>query len=405
MKCHFCKSTTHPVVDFGPMPIANQFRKPDALIDGFRFNLSTSFCPSCFLFQIDEQPAPEMMFHEAYPFFTGLSTSMRKHFEEFAKNVLCTTSDTANFVVEIGSNDGTMLQEIKKYSKQHLGVDPSENVVKIAQSKGLNAISQFFNRSTASQISSEYGRADYILAANVICHIKDLSEFIDGINELLTPDGKFIFEEPYLLSMLEKTSYDQIYDEHVYIFGALSVEEVFSRKGLYLVDAIPQETHGGSMRYVVTKNNTTPKTENLNKIIKQELEFGLGTSEPYTKFGEICQIRRMEFLSLLNTLKSENKSVAGYAATSKSTTVLNFCGIDSSLIKFIIDSTPEKQNCVTPASRIPIVSMQSVKDAPDYVVLFAWNHQTEILAKERHGILKDSRWIRFVPNVEVFNNA
>jgi methylation protein EvaC len=278
------------------MPIANQFKKSEDSADNFRFKLSTSFCSSCLLFQIDEQPSPEQMFHDTYPFFTGLSTSMRQHFELYAKEVLSGRSSQSDFVVEIGCNDGTMLQEIKKYSKQHLGVDPSKNVVELATSKGLNAVAKFFNEQTANEISSEFGHAEFILAANVICHIKDLSGFLDGVNTLLTTEGQFIFEEPYILSMLEKTSYDQIYDEHVYIFGTLSVEEVFSRKGLRLVDAVPQHTHGGSMRYFVTKNEFTPKSERLLRLLERERNYGLETLKPYLEFAKSCQNRKVELL-------------------------------------------------------------------------------------------------------------
>jgi methylation protein EvaC len=291
---------------------------------------------------------------------------------------------------------------MKRKKISHLGIDPSANVVQKSIDKGVNAQVDFFGSKVARSVVKNYGYADRIFAANVVCHVENLNDFIAGIKDLLSENGEFIFEEPYIGSMIEKTSYDQIYDEHVYIFGVLSIQKIFQRHGLALVDAIPQVTHGGSMRYVIKHLNVAEQTSRLLELVNQEIALGLNNIDVYLQFAANCQQNKRELLSLLTQLKNEGKRVAGYAATSKSTTILNFCGITNDLIEFISDSTSEKIGCLSPGSHIPIISHEVMRlDLPDFLVLFAWNHETEILRKEKgltgHGV----KWIRFVPKVEI----
>ena len=405
MNCRVCNSETSPIIDFGDMPIANGFLE-DVSQDKFRFRMSTSFCTHCSLFQLDNQPKPELMFHENYPFFTGLSLTMKEHFGQMVEDHLGTpgSSTEKTFVAEIGSNDGTLLEFVKLKGIRHLGIDPSPNVVAASIAKGVSAEVGFFGQDLAIDLAKRHGKADYIFAANVICHIPDMIDFAKGISEFLAADGKFIFEEPYVGSMLEKTSYDQIYDEHVYIFGALSVRSIFQRVGLELVDAIPQITHGGSMRYVVMHKGKADQSSNLEIIIQSELDNGMDKRETYLDFARNCEKRKQELKKLLTKLKSEGSRVLGYAATSKSTTVLNFCEIDSDLIEAISDSTPEKHGRYTPGSHIPVISQEEMRNnPPDYLVLFAWNHEKEILAKETALTNQGVKWIRFVPRIEILD--
>ena len=403
MNCRVCNVACIPVIDFGQMPIANGFVY-DLNDDKYRFSMETSFCTDCSLFQLNNQPKPELMFHSNYPFFTGLSKSMQVHFGEMVESSLIDSKDKFAdiFVVEVGSNDGTLLEFVKNKGIRHLGIDPSANVVESSWKKGVSAEVGFYSEAFSKDIAKRHGKADFIFAANVICHIPDILDFGKGIKELLSIDGKFIFEEPYIGSMINKTSYDQIYDEHVYIFGALSVKNIFNKVGLELVDAIPQLTHGGSMRYILQHKEVSEVSHRALEILKKELGENLNDISAYLSFAARCQQRRIEFKNILGKLKSEGAKVAGYAATSKSTTVLNFCGIGSDLITYISDSTPEKQNRFTPGSHIPVISHEEMRNnPPDYLVLFAWNHETEILNKEKELISRGVKWIRFVPKVEI----
>ncbi len=401
--CRFCENQTTSVIDFGDMPIANHFAKSTDF-DTYRFRLSASLCNECFLFQLDEQPKPELMFHENYPFFTGLSSTMTQHFGEMAIRSLDEVDrDLSDIqVMEIGCNDGTLLANLAQAKIRHLGVDPSANVVKLARDKGVDAQVDFFGFDTASRIKAMRGEFDLILAANVICHIPDIRDFAKGIECLLTESGRFIFEEPYAGDVLAKTSYDQFYDEHVYIFSCLSVSNIFSQFGLELIDISHQETHGGSMRYTLARTGKRPVKPAATEQLEWELSNGLDQLSAYLKFAQNCENRKVELRGLLSRLKSEGKSVAGYAATSKSTTILNYCEIDSNLIQYISDSTPEKQGTLTPGSHIPVVTPEFLREQkPDYVVLFAWNHEKEIMAKESELNRAGTKWIRFVPIVEV----
>ena len=403
MNCRACNQECSEVIDFGLMPIANNFvEEKDE--DKYRFSLKACFCQRCALFQLSEQPEPNLMFHDHYPFFTGLSSSMKTHFGEMIELHLnqIPKSTKKLFVVEIGSNDGTLLSFVKEKNIRHLGIDPSSNVVKSSWNKGISAEIGFFSETFAKDASERHGKADLIIAANVVCHISDINDFAKGIKVLLAQGGQFIFEEPYIGSMIEKTSYDQIYDEHVFIFGALSVQKIFSKAGLELVTALPQNTHGGSMRYVLMHSDEAQSNNGLEKILKYELDIGLDKLAVYKDFAKTCNKRRMEFRNLLQELNAEGATVAGYAATSKSTTILNYCNIDSNLIQFISDSTPEKIGRLTPGSHIPIISHEQMRDnPPDYLVLFAWNHEKEIFAKELDLSKNQIRWVRIVPKIEI----
>jgi methylation protein EvaC len=403
--CRFCSASTVRVADFGTMPIANNFvSSPD--LDRYRFQLTAAFCEECSLFQLEKQPEPSMMFHAEYPFFTGLSSAMSEHFRKMLIDSLGDVQKSVSeaFVVEIGSNDGTLLSNLVPMGIRHLGIDPSSNVVELSKAKGVEAVVEFFNLKTATKVLESHGKADLILAANVICHIPNLKDFAEAISLLLDENGRFIFEEPYAGDVLEKTSYDQFYDEHVYIFSCISVSNIFGKYGLELVDAIHQDTHGGSMRYVLAPKGSRKVSNRVVDLLKSEISQGLAKSDVYLEFGLNCILRKAELKNLLNSLKSAGKSIAGYAATSKSTTVLNFCDIGPELISYISDSTPEKQGRLTPGKYIPVVNPEEMRLArPDYLVLFAWNHEREVLAKEKELTDSGTKWIRFVPKVEILD--
>ena len=241
-----------------------------------------------------------------------------------------------------------------------------------------------------------------VRAANVICHIPDLNEVARGVAHLLADDGVFVFEEPYLGSMIEKGSYDQIYDEHVFIFSAGSVQNAFRPHGLELVDALSQTTHGGSMRYVLAKTGTRNVAPSVTQTIAKEKEQGLDRAETYETFRSRCERSREALVDLIRGLRAQGRRVVGYGATSKSTTVLNYCGFGSQDIELISDTTPVKQNKYTPGTHIPVLRYETfLENYPDYAVLFAWNHEAEILEKEKGFAVAGGKWIKFVPEVRI----
>lgn len=386
-------------MSFGPMPIANGFLSPEHYNGEYFFEMKPAFCPKCFTFQITEQPDLERMFHERYAFFTRTSRAMVAHFSDFAawlKDNYLTCDDP--FAVELGSNDGAMLENLAKAGIRHLGVEPSANVAAEAEKHDVKSLVAFFGAETAQMIFNEHGPADSISAANVMCHIPDINDVGRGADILLKDTGVLIFEDPYLGDVVEKTSYDQIYDEHVYLFSAQSVANMFAPHGLELIDLLPQQTHGGSMRYVLGRKGQHPVSPAVGKILEKERALGLTDAETFDGFRQNCERSRTMLVNILQDLKAQGKRVAGYAATSKSTTVLNYCDIGPDLIEFISDTTPIKQGKFTPGKHIPVRSYDDFKaNYPDYAVLFAWNHEKEIMAKEQDFMDAGGKWVVFVP--------
>jgi methylation protein EvaC len=344
------------------------------------------------------------MFHSNYAFFSSTSNYMKTHFATFAKLVMdrVFTGRKDPFVVELGSNDGIMMRNFKEAGIRHLGVEPSSNVADVARAQGINTISEFFNKELAEKIVAQYGHADAVLSANVMCHIPDLPSVAEGIRHLLKADGVLMFEDPYLGDMIEKTSYDQIYDEHVYVFSATSVANAFGRHGLELIDVMPQITHGGSMRYVLAPKGSHKVSPAVAAQLKKEEDLGLSTMAAYQRFKTNCETSKRELVALLEDVRAKGKRVTGYGATSKSTTVMNYCGIDGRHIEFISDTTPIKQGKLTPGSHIPVKPYDAfTSNYPDYAVLFAWNHGTEIREKEAAFRDAGGKWILFVPKVGI----
>ena len=402
--CRVCNSVIKPFMTFGEMPIANGFLNENQIKTEYFYEMEVASCNNCGMFQLIDQPAAEKMFHENYAFFSSLSKHMQVHFKEFANLVIkrVFSGRTDPFVVELGSNDGIMLRHFKNAGFRHLGVEPSANVADIARSEGIETISEFFNLELAKKIVEKYGHADSVLSANVMCHIPDINSVAAGISYLLKPDGVLMFEDPYLGSMIEKTSYDQIYDEHVFIFSATSVAWAFGQHGLELIDVLPQVTHGGSMRYVLAPKGSHPISSNVEEIFAKEKEIGLDRPETYEKFKQNCETSKKDLMKLLEDLRKEGKRVVGYGATSKSTTVNNYCGIGPQHIEFVSDTTPIKQNKLTPGSHIPVKPYQDFENEyPDYALLYAWNHANEIFEKENNFRKAGGKWIYFVPKVEV----
>lgn len=406
--CRICSAETMPVISYGKMPLANAFLTPDQFAKEYFFELAVAHCPECKMFQLVDQPDPEMMFHEEYAFFSGTSKKMAIHFEDKAKSHIENfIADKKNaFVIELGSNDGIMLKHFKSEGINHLGVEPSANVAKVAQEGGVNTIVEFFGAETAQTIKDQYGQADIISASNVMCHIPDLDSVGRGVDILLKDRGVFEFEDPYLGDMIAKTTYDQIYDEHVWIFSVKSVANAFGRHGLEIFHVEPLHTHGGSMRYYLCRKGAHAIRPSVGKQIQFESDLALEKSETYKKFAANCEKNKSEFVALLKNLKKQGKRVVGYAATSKSTTVLNYCRIGPELIECIYDTTPIKQGKYSPGMHIPVESFDEFRaQYPDYSVLFAWNHATEIFEKESDYAAKGKKWILFCPEVKEIEQA
>ena len=401
MKKNICKITkkkTKQIIDFGKMPIANGFLKRKDFQKEFFFNLSVSFSEEMSLLQLDDHPRPKMMFNNNYPFFTSSSKFMKHHFMEYAnwaKKKFLKKNKTK--IIEIGSNDGTFLENFNNSKFDHLGFEPSKNVSDLAKKKGINSLNEFFTRKNLSKAEKFIGKTDIIFGANVICHIPDLIEFIKTSDLLLSPDGKIIFEEPYLGAMYKKTSYDQIYDEHIFIFSVSSIKKIFDKYDFEIIDAISQSTHGGSMRYVLQRKRSSNLNKKIKSIIEREKRENIDTIKGALNFKKNCEISKEKLLDKLVKIKKQKKIICGYGATSKSTTILNYCNIGTDIIDCIFDTTPDKIGKFSPGKHIPILDHKFFsKKFYDYSFLFAWNHKKEIEKKEKKYLKNGGKWVTHI---------
>ena len=385
MKCKITNKDITPFMSFGKMPIANGFLEEKKFKNEFFFEMEVGFNEDLSLFQLNDHPKPEMMFNENYPFFSGSSEYMKMHFKEFSNFIKNKYLDTNSKIIEIGSNDGTFLKNFSDQQYKVIGFEPSKNVAGEAIKNKVPTINKFFNKININNLNEYLGKTSLISASNVICHIPDLNNLIETIDLLLTSNGTFIFEEPYLGSMFEKVSYDQIYDEHIYMFSASSISKVFNKYDFELVDVFPQTTHGGSMRYIIKRKNKLAISENLKNIINYEQKNKFDKIDSCLNFKKKCEISKKRIKDKIIELKDQNKSICGYAATSKSTTILNYCDIGKNYIDYICDTTNEKIGKFSPGMHIPIVDMSHFyNNRTDSVYLFAWNHKEEILNKEKN---------------------
>ena len=401
--CLICENPIEPFLSFGKMPIANGFLTPEQFGDEYFFDLAVAHCSRCSMVQLTELVDRERMFHENYAFFSSTSAWMQRHFASFAETVRQDWIRSEDpFVCEIGSNDGIMLRHFADRGIRHLGIEPSANVAEVARSRGVRTTTEFFDENLARRILEENGPADAFLGANVMCHIPYMHSVISGIRLLLKPDGVLVFEDPFLGDIVERTAYDQIYDEHAFYFSLGSLSYLFRMHEMEVIEAVPQEVHGGSMRWVVAKAGAYPVGDSVRELAEREASLGLGTAACYERFRVNVERSRDELVTLLRRLRTEGKRVAGYAATSKSTTVTNYCGITPDLVEFISDTTPIKQGKFSPGVHIPVRSHEEfVARYPDYALLFGWNHRREILGKEVGFRDAGGKWIVYVPRVEV----
>lgn len=380
-------------LDLGKQPIANGFLTKDQIKDEFFFELKVKFNEETKLVTQVNYVDPPLMFNENYSYRGSMSETMKQHFKQFND-----TLGQNKTLLEIGSNDGVFIKN--RNPKNTIAVEPCANFAAETQNLGYHTYSKFWTKELADQIQKDHGKQDIIFAANCICHIPDLDETFEAVESLLTDDGVFIFEDPSLAEVINNTSYDQIYDEHPHIFSIIALDNLLSNHGLNIVKVENLPVHGGSNRIYAKKIGTQidPSVEQ-NKSYERIL--GLDRFETFKRFAQKVKQSKEDLLQILTQCKKENKKVISYGATSKSTTIFNYCGITSDLISYITDTTPEKQNKLSPGVHIPIVTPEEGFDkSVDFAYLGAWNFVTEIKSKEHKFISNGGKFITHVPIVK-----
>ena len=387
-------------LDLGKQPIANNFVKEDEINDEFFFDLKVVFDEDTKLVSMKDFVKPELMFNEDYKYNTSLSTPMVNHFKS-AADMLTEEFRPVN-VMEIGSNDGPFIRHFD--SETSVCVEPCDNFAEVTGDMGYRTWTEFWTTELSQKIKSEYGNMDLIYSANCICHIQDLDDCFSAVANLLSEDGVFVFEDPSLLRMLERGSYDQIYDEHAHVFSVTALNNILKKNGLTLFDVDNLSVHGGSNRIYAAKDNSVDVKHTVLDNLMREKEFGVDNFQTYQIFADRVEESKDTLHRKLTNLKHNGKKIVSIGATSKSTTVFNYCGIDSSVIDCITDTTPDKQGLLAPGSHIPVVDRDSVdlKDY-DYAFLGAWNFKDVIANKERDFIKSGGKFITHVPEIMEFS--
>jgi methylation protein EvaC len=385
-------------LDLGRQPIANKFLKEDEFKDEFFFDLKVVFDDETKLVSLKEFVKPELMFNEDYAYSTSMSYPMVKHFELTAN--MLKEEFNPETVLEIGSNDGPFIKNFD--TKISICVEPCENFAKKTTDMGYRSYISFWDTDVSHGIKEIHGEMDLVYAANCICHIQNLDECFAAVKNILSENGVFVFEDPSLLRMLERGSYDQIYDEHAHIFSVTALNNILINNGLTIFRVDNLSVHGGSNRIYVARNRPVEFSVAENK--QREYDFGINNFQTYEIFAERVRKSKKDLVELLTKLKGEGKRVVSIGATSKSTTVFNYCDIGESLIECITDTTPDKQGLLAPGSHIPVVDRESVNlNDYDYAFLGAWNFKDVIANKEREFVENGGKFITHVPEVMVFS--
>tara|TARA_R110001583_G_scaffold50520_3_gene157694 strand:+ start:1021 stop:2196 length:1176 start_codon:yes stop_codon:yes gene_type:complete len=383
-------------LNLGRQPLSNKFLKKEQFANEFFFDLVILFDEETKLVSMKNFVEPKQNFNNEYPYWTSKSIPMVKHFKNTAN--MLKKQYKPNKVLEIGSNDGTF---IKNFSRDDsICVEPCGNFAKYTNEKlNYKTYSDYWNFNLSEKIKNKNGRMDLIYSANCISHINDLDNVFRGIKNILSDKGIFVFEDPSCLSVMERNSYDQIYDEHPHLFSVISLNNLLEKYGLTLFRVDNLEVHGGSNRIFVKHiDNRYQEVEfSVEDNLKKEKEFGLNDFVTYQRFADRVEKSKCDLLELLKEAKDSNKKVMCIGATCKSSVIFNYCGIDESLIQCISDTTPDKQNLFHPGTHIPIVDRGDINiNDYDYVFLGAWNFKDYIIKNENEF---KGKFVTHVPEV------
>jgi 2-polyprenyl-3-methyl-5-hydroxy-6-metoxy-1,4-benzoquinol methylase len=408
LACRFCKtSLKNSFADLGMSPFSNSYiSKENAhLMEPF-FPLHTYVCDNCFLVQLGEFQSPASIFTD-YAYFSSFSDSWLKHAKEYTDLMVERFKiDSSHQVMEIASNDGYLLQYFKEKEVPVLGIEPAENVAKVAEEKGIPCVTKFFGKQTASELVAEGNQPDLLLGNNVLAHVPDIHDFVGGMKIVLKPQGVITMEFPHVLRLIEDNQFDTIYHEHFSYLSFLTVEKIFAEHGLTLFDVDNLPTHGGSLRIYAkhTDDDSKPISDRTKELRERELAFGLAEIKTYTAFSEKVKETKRKLLSFLIKAKENGKTVVGYGAPAKGNTLLNYCGIGTDFIDYTVDRSPYKQDHALPGIRIPVFHPDKIKETkPDYLLILPWNIKEEIMEQMSHIRDWGGKFVAPIPSVKILS--
>ncbi len=410
MKCRHCKTELkHVFVDLINCPPSNAMLKKEQLNEPESFfPLKIFTCHNCFLVQVDEMKKADEIFDAEYTYFSSFSTSWLEH----SKNYVHMMIDRFGFneksqVIEIASNDGYLLQYFKEKNVPVLGVDPTANTAAAAIEKGIPTIIDFFGTAFAEKELVAKGiKGDLILGNNVLAHVPDINDFVQGMKTALTDKGIITMEFPHLMRLVAEYQFDTIYHEHFSYLSFTAVKRIFESQGLEMFDVQELPTHGGSLRIFAKHKEDRSKeiSPNVGNLLEREEQAGMKTLDYYNNFQEKVDNIKYDVWNYLIQVKKEGKKVIGYGAAAKGNTLLNYCGIKGTdLIQFAVDASPHKQNKLLPASHIPVKGLESIREyKPDIVIILPWNLKKEI--SEQLSYIREwgGKFVTFIPKINVF---
>ncbi len=393
------------VLELAPTPPANAFVPKEELHKTQQcFPLDVFFCEDCAHVQLLDIVDPSVLF-ENYVYVSGTSPSFVAHFESYAKSVLDQFKPKpGSLVLDIGSNDGTLLRFFQKAGMKVLGIDPAKNIAEQATKNGIETMATFFSPQIAKDIRGKYGPASVITANNVFAHIDNLEAVVEGIRTLLAPDGVFVFEVSYLVDVFEKTLFDTIYHEHLDYHSVKPLVPFFKRLGMELIEAQRVSSHGGSLRGIAQLKGGPHKVgASVAQAIALEEQLGLDKAQTFRQFGDNINSLKMALGKLLRELKSSGKKIVGFGAPAKATTLMYHFGIGPDLIDFIAEDSPLKQHLFSPGSHIPVLPREALyEQKPDYVLMLAWNFAEPIMKSLKPYKDAGGHFIVPIPKLEIY---
>lgn len=383
--CRFCGAPLeHVFADLGMCPVANSLVGPGeyAAMEPF-YPLRAFVCERCFLVQSEEFESPSGIFADEYPYFSSFSTSWLEHSERYAERMVERLGlGAGHTVVEVGSNDGYLLQYFHRAGIRVLGVEPAANVAQEAIVKGIPTLVRFFGAQVAAELAGE-SSADLLIGNNVLAHMPDVNDFVAGMKILLGPGGTITVEFPHLMRLVEEDQWDTIYHEHFSYFSFSTVARIFERHGLRVFDVDELPTHGGSLRIHACHEDDDRETgASVAELAERERRAGYLDLDVYTSFAQRVERSKRQALRVLIDAKEAGATIVGYGAPAKGTTWLNYCGIGTDFLDYTVDKSPYKQGSYVPGVRVPIRAPEEIRRTrPDCVLILPWNLRDEIMGE------------------------
>jgi len=404
-ECRFCNGPLAEFVNLGMSPLCESFLTKDQLNSAEPFYpLVAYICRDCLLVQLQEYVAPENIFSE-YAYFSGYSDAWLDHARRYVETMTAGLGlGPTSRVIEIGSNDGYLLQYFVEAGIPVLGIDPAANIAVAAEARGVPTLVKFFGRETARELAATGIQGDLVLGNNVFAQVTDPSSFVEGIHTLLKPTGVCTIEFPHLLKTMDGNQFDQIYHEHFSYFSALTAEKIFAAHGMRIFDIEELWTHGGSLRIFACHagDETHPTSAAALAVMRREIDAGLDRLETYANFGEQVRTTKRKLLSFLIEAKNGGKSIVGYGAPGKGNTLLNYCGVRTDFLDYTVDRNPHKQGKYLPGTHIPIFSPEKIAETkPDYVLILPWNLREEIMAQLTYIRSWGGEFVVPIPDVSI----